>query len=303
MEQARQVAEQLNLGSGGAWGIESLAQDLAVFGLDLTAINRNPQELIETIRAKSLEMLDAIDKTRVGTEGDIEIKRRQITGASARLVNGLQSSGSFVSASMQVNSSVSSSTVGVRVDGVNVNASALVAVGNVIVDPLVFDLNGDGIDLKGAEEGVDFDMNGDGTRTTMGFIKGDDALLFIDDRGDGVVHDGRQLFGNTDGYVNGFEKLRAYDDNGDGVIDENDAIWESLRLWVEKTEDGVCDREETMSLSEAGIKSINVGYKDVREDDGKGNLIGQVGSFDRADGTSGLAADVWLQELRRQPGY
>ena len=49
-------------------------------------------------------------------------------------------------------------------------------------------------------------------------------------------------------------------------------------------------------MSEAGITSINVGYQNVREDDGKGNLIGQVGEFTRSDGSSGLAADVWLQE-------
>ncbi len=130
----------------------------------------------------------------------------------------------------------------------------------------------------------------------MGFIQGDDAFLFVDEYGDGMVHDGRQLFGNTDGHANGFEKLASYDDNADGVIDENDAIWDQLRVWVEKTEDGVSGADETMSLSEAGITSINVGYQNVREDDGKGNLIGQVGEFTRSDGSSGLAADVWLQE-------
>ncbi len=73
------------------------------------------------------------------------------------------------------------------------------------------------------------------------------------------------------------------------------AIFEQLRLWVEKNENGACEEGETTSLREAGVKSIDLGYKNVREDDGKGNLIGQTGSFTRTDGSQGLAADVWLQ--------
>lgn len=296
MRQANDVAKQLNLGSGDTWGMESLAQDLAVFGLDFTAMTKDPQELAQLIKDRSQEMITDLNKRMVGTEANYNTELRKITGASARLVNGFQgSAGSVFRASMSVSSSVTS----VSIDGVRVNANTIIAVGNVIVDPLVFDLNGDGIDLKGADEGVEFDMDGDGSKSTMGFIRGDDAFLFLDEYGDGVVRDGHQLFGNNDGYANGYEKLRAYDDNGDGVIDEKDAIYDQLRLWVEKTEDGVCEREETMSLREAGITSINLGYENVREDDGKGNLVGQVGSFTREDGSSGLAADVWLQEMAR----
>ncbi|MCD8349361.1 MAG: hypothetical protein LUC93_01950 [Planctomycetaceae bacterium] len=296
MNQANQVAKQLGT-DGSAWGVESLAQDLAVFGLDLTAMNEDPQALTQTIRDKSLELLDNLNKSFSGSESEREAAKRQITGASSRLVHGLSGSGG---ATAIASSTSVSGKVTVNIDGVEVNAGAIIAVGNVIVDPLVLDLKGDGINLKGHEEGVEFDMNGDGQKTNMGFIQGDDAFLFVDEYGDGMVRDGKQLFGNVDGYANGFEKLASYDDNGDGVIDENDAIWDKLRVWVETTEDGICEANETMSLTDAGITSINVGYQNVREDDGKGNLIGQVGSFTRADGTEGMAADVWLQEGRSQ---
>lgn len=93
----------------------------------------------------------------------------------------------------------------------------------------------------------------------------------------------------------------VFDLNGDGIIDENDEIFDQLRLWVEKSEDGVCEAWETMSLREAGITSINLGYDNVREDGGNGNLVGQVGSFTRNDGSAGLAADVWFQELAMRP--
>ena len=189
-----------------------------------------------------------------------------------------------------------STAASVTVSGVKLNAAAIIAASNVISDPLVLDLKGDGINLKGADEGVEFDMDGNGKKSAMGFIRNDDAFLFIDEHGDGMVHDGRQLFGNNDGFANGFDKLRSYDDNGDGVIDANDAIWNKLRVWQEKDENGIVDAGETMTLSEAGVASINLGYQNVRQDDGKGNLIGQTGSFTRTDGSEGLAADVWLQE-------
>ncbi len=314
LAQAKEITSQLNLGNGATWGMDSVARDLAVFGLDFTAFDQDPDSLVETIRTKSLEALDKLDTTAA----DYDSRRNTITGASARLVNGVKSGGgqlamanSSMSASWSINSVVSglasansgSNRNTVTIGGKQLDASFIIGVGNVIVDPLVLDLAGDGIDLKGAEDGVEFDMNGDGTKANMGFIKGDDALLFMDTHGDGLVHDGSQLFGNQDGHANGFEMLQSYDSNGDGVIDENDEVWDKLRVWVEKTADGVCEEGETMSLKEAGITSINVGYKDVREDDGKGNLIGQVGQFTRDDGSTGLAADAWFQTApKSEPG-
>ena len=296
--QADSIVRQLNLGEGDAWGVRSMAEDLAVFGMDMTALSGDVRKTADQIRTKSQEMLKDLEQRYAGTETEFIAARNRITGAASRLINGMEGASVMSGASASLTGSFASTKVSVSVGGVQLDANTVIAVGNVIVDPLVFDLNGDGIDLKSAEEGVLFDMNGNGEQNRTGFIRGDDALLFVDTHGDGVVHDGRQLFGNTQGHANGFEMLAAYDDNGDGVIDENDAIYDQLRLWVEKNEDGVCEQDETMSLREAGIKSINLGYQNVREDDGKGNLIGQTGSFTRDDGSEGYAADVWLQEKK-----
>ncbi len=313
MAQAKQLAGQLNLGDS-AWGLESLAHDLAALGLDFSDFNRTAEELGQLVRERSLDRIAQLDAKYSGGQGDYDAERRAITGASARLANGIQKAGgllgggvplngaaaawSSTSASFGVASSTGSasppaSNVGVKVDGVRYNASAIIAVANVIVDPLVFDLNGDGFDFRSAEDGVDFDLAGDGDKRRTAFIQGDDALLFIDSDQSGVVQDGRQLFGNADGVANGFEKLRQYDENGDGVIDEQDAAFDQLRLWAEANGNGVCEAEETMSLREAGITSINLHYDNTREEDGKGNLIGQKSSFTRTDGSQGAAVDVW----------
>lgn len=299
MQQAEKIKNQLRLDDRADWGLDSLAQDLAVFGLDFSGMSGDPAALQQTLQDKAQEMLDALAsgaaKNKAAGAGDAAAGRNRITGALSRLTTGLAGAGMGAAADWSVSADVSTT---VNVGGKDIDAGFVIDVGNVIVDPLALDLAGDGLDLKGADGGVEFDMDGDGTKTRMGFVRGDDALLFEDTHGDGMVHDGRQLFGNDNGHANGFEELRSHDDNKDGVIDRNDAIYDSLRVWVEKTEDGVTGEGETMSLEEAGIASINVGYENVREDDGTGNLIGQKGEFTRDDGSSGLAADVWFQERK-----
>lgn len=297
--QASSLVSKLNITSN-AWAVESLARDLAVFDLDMTVLGdlgKDPEGVLAMVREKSQAMLEGIDGRRDEYGFDHAAARNTVTGASARVMAALQGASGAASTA-----AVGHSTAGnVSVGGVQIDIGVVSAAVNVVVDPLVFDMNGDGFSFRGAEDGVDFDMDGDGASRRMGFISGDDAFLFIDSNGDGVVSDGRQLFGNQDGYANGFEKLRELDENGDGVIDESDSAYDQLRLWVERTEDGVCEEGETMSLREAGISSINLGYEDVRVDDGKGNLVSQVGSYTRDDGSTGAAVDVWFQALSHMP--
>lgn len=289
MEQATSIQRQLNLGESSDWALKSTAEDLALFGKDLSALN-DRYGLAAEIKSKAAAMQEELKQSYVGTEIDYFNEARKISGALSRVLSGLERSDPVAVASARLEVSA---TARVTVGGVDMNAASVVSMVSVIADPLVFDLNGDGFDFSAAEEGVEFDMNGNGVKAKTGFIRGDDALLFLDEDGDGVVSDGKELFGNA----NGFEKLKQYDDNGDGVIDENDAIYHRLRLWQELEEDGVCEIHETMSLAEAGIKSINLNYDNVREDDGKGNLIGQSGSFTREDGTTDSAVDAWFREL------
>lgn len=161
-------------------------------------------------------------------------------------------------------------------------------------DPLILDIAGDGINLRGAGEGVLFDITGDGTAEQTGFIQGDDALLYLDADGNGLADNGNELFGDQQGDANGFAKLARQDDNADGVIDAQDAVYNQLRVWQDRNGDGACQQEETATLEELGVQSIGVNYGEGSGDDGKGNRLAQAGSFTRADGTQGLAADALL---------
>ena len=162
-------------------------------------------------------------------------------------------------------------------------------------DPLVFDLGDEGINLGSVEDGVYFDIKGDGSPVQTAWISGNNAFLYLDANGNGVADDANELFGDHGGFANGFEKLAQYDDNGDGVIDENDAIYSQLRLWRDLNGDGVNQADESLTLAQAGIKSINLRHDNNQNLDAHGNVIGERSTFTRNDGSQGLVADVWLK--------
>ena len=164
-----------------------------------------------------------------------------------------------------------------------------------LCDPLVLDLGDEGFNLRSAEDGVYFDIKGDGSPVRTAFIQGNNAFLYLDQNDNGVADDVSELFGDHGGFANGFDMLAQYDDNGDGVIDANDAVYSQLRLWRDLNGDGVNQADESMSLAEAGVKSINLGYEDKKEKDAHGNVIGERSTFTRTDGRTGQVADVWLR--------
>jgi hypothetical protein len=162
----------------------------------------------------------------------------------------------------------------VQINGTYMELSAAL----MFLDPLVLDLNGDGLQLKSLDDGVIFDLRGDGEAVRCGFAQGDDALLFLDADGDGLCNDGKELFGNQTGDANGFAKLQKYDGNGDGRIDENDEIYSQLRVWNDWNGDGKCDADEVRDLRSAAVQFINLGYGKTAEEH-NGNLVTERGAF------------------------
>jgi len=162
-------------------------------------------------------------------------------------------------------------------------------------DPLVLDLDGDGIEAIGinASAPIMFDHDADGVRTATGWISPDDGFVVMDLDGNGSIDTGRELFGDNtllpDGSkaANGFQALAQYDLNADGTINASDAAFQNLRVWRDANQDGVTQEGELASLTDLGITSISVAAQASNINLGNGNTQPWSASFTRVDGTSG----------------
>lgn len=166
--------------------------------------------------------------------------------------------------------------------------------------PIVLDLDGNGVNTIAASNGVMFDINATGNASQVGWVGQGDGLLVWDRNSDGVINDGRELFGGAMELENGqraghgYAALSQLDSNSDGQIDAADAKFNELRVWVDGDSDGVTDAGELKSLADLGILSMDLGATRGTEID-NGNLLGLVSSYTSTDGQTRDMADVWFQ--------
>lgn len=116
------------------------------------------------------------------------------------------------------------------------------------IDPLVINLQGE---LPSVEDtkSFSFDLNSDGKKEAIALLKSGNGFLALDANENGKIDDGRELFGTTSG--NGFADLALFDEDKNGVIDENDAVFDQLRIWQKSALD-----EGLMSLKQARVGAL-----------------------------------------------
>ncbi|MDO9438999.1 MAG: hypothetical protein Q7T95_26515, partial [Hydrogenophaga sp.] len=131
-------------------------------------------------------------------------------------------------------------------------------------DPLVLDLDGDGLELAPASSNLLFDHNADGIKTGTGWARPDDGFLVRDLNGNGLIDSGRELFGvdtvkrNGQFATQGFDALSDLDTNADGQITSADAAWSELQVWRDLNQDGITQAGELNSLTSLNITSIDL---------------------------------------------
>jgi hypothetical protein len=94
-------------------------------------------------------------------------------------------------------------------------------------DPLVLNFNGSTAELSPAR--FHFDLDADGAAEELPLLGGGSGHLALDLNGDGKINSGAELFGAQSG--DGFADLAKHDTDGNRWIDENDAIFDRLRIW------------------------------------------------------------------------
>ncbi|MDD7805216.1 MAG: type I secretion C-terminal target domain-containing protein, partial [Endozoicomonas sp. (ex Botrylloides leachii)] len=164
--------------------------------------------------------------------------------------------------------------------------------------PIVIDLDGDGLEILTADESnVTLDVDGDGDKEQTAWVGADDGFIITDLDGDGSLSSNEELFiaqqtaeDDTD-----LEALATlYDSNKDGVINRDDDRFDELMVFQDKDQDGVADKGEVISLTEAGIEEISVMSNGQRQELEDGSVIHGTSTYTRNDGSQGIIGDVSL---------
>ncbi len=133
-------------------------------------------------------------------------------------------------------------------------------------EPIVIDLDGDGLDLT--TKRVKFDLLGDGTKQSCTWAGAREGFLALDRDGNGLVDSVYELMGNRSKCgsglcYDGVDALKALDSNNDGVLDTRDAAFSKMLVWVDANLDGVSHPAEVTTLADQGIRSISLARTDM----------------------------------------
>jgi hypothetical protein len=146
--------------------------------------------------------------------------------------------------------------------------------------PIIIATGDSSYKLSSVEDGVLFDINGDGVREQIAWTarNAEIAFLALDRDGDGYITSGKELFGNftIPGESNGFDALArmTLESNGGikrGSVSSDDPLFARLLLWTDRNHNGISESSELRSADEL-LSDIGLGYQTHNRRDGHGNL-------------------------------
>ncbi len=161
----------------------------------------------------------------------------------------------------------------------------------VKIDPLL--INFDGAIPQLTDEKFSFDIDSDGKSKQISFASSGSGFLALDLNSDGIINNGGELFGPKTG--DGFLELAVYDDDSNNWIDENDEIYDKLRIWT-KDEQG---NDVLFALGQKGAGAIFLGnvstlFELKNQENTLNGSISQTGIYLKEDGTAGTIQHIDL---------
>ncbi|RAX57432.1 hypothetical protein CCZ01_06230 [Helicobacter monodelphidis] len=278
-EQASDIADSIQKGNGSSF---SMIFDSVIQGADMS------QYVFKTeISFSSSFMQQNFFNGADGTTAGMDFSFTNISfGASMSQTNNgnsITTNFNFMFNSTQINASLSGTPGG--------NSTLN------LIDPLIIDLGGEGVELS--TDYFQFDLDADGELDQISRPAGNSGFLALDKNEDGVINDGKELFGTQNG--DGFKDLAQHDSNNDGKIDKNDPIFEKLRIW----QPGADGKGKLIGLGEVGIGAI---YLDAQKnqhifESASGEVLGvqqKSGTYERVDGTTGGIHHVDLAKRQEE---
>lgn len=158
-------------------------------------------------------------------------------------------------------------------------------------DPLILDLDGNGIETTTLTNGFYFDVDSTGFARKLAWVSGNDGILGIDLNNNGLIDDGYELIGAQQAIspgVDSFNSLINLDSNQDGLITSVD---ESFAKLLVQQQNG-----ENKTLSALNISSISLSKASSNIIDYWGNSQTSFSSFTRTDNSTGLIGSYSLQQ-------
>lgn len=167
-------------------------------------------------------------------------------------------------------------------------------------DPIVIDLNNDGLSFFDIEEtNVAFDANVDGVKERVSWVKPTEGILAWDYNSDNKITNFNEL--EFWSYVQPLDPHRSdlqslsssvFDANQDGRFDANDSKWSQFRIWRDLNSNGVSDAGELQTLAQAGIKTLYLRANTVNQLYGEHTLVRGFTRVEMTDGRLLQAADA-----------
>jgi hypothetical protein len=165
--------------------------------------------------------------------------------------------------------------------------------------PILINVTGEGVSLEDPVVGPYFDIYANGNPVQLSWPKRNVGFLVLDRNGNGAIDDGKELFGNATPTLaggpaaNGYLALRDFDLDGNDLVDAKDTVFSKLRIWLDANQDGRSTPSELRGLSDLGIVSIALDYRESRKRDEWGNEFQYRASVELTRGRT-ISYDVFL---------